>query len=216
MDPKITEEIKEQEDALDQSIALNKITVMLLDERKKELKKIWVFFSVVCAAFVALFAVFAYTTHKEKQELMAQLNDTRVDFMEYLDSIEYTVTDDYSTDTTQTVEGDSATINNVDGDQYNDNAVRAENYKNTCEITTAIHAEGEATRALINANTMQDLRDKLADRDRELQTANFHLSQQAQNATLISTLRPFPQPAYITCSPYTAMNGYGACNGCNC
>lgn len=98
MDPKITEEIKEQEDALDQSIALNKITVMLLDERKKELKKIWVFFSVVCVAFVALFAVFAYTTHKEKQELMAQLNDTRVDFMEYLDSIEYTVTDDYSTD----------------------------------------------------------------------------------------------------------------------
>ena len=127
MDPKITEEIKKQEDALDQSIALNKITVMLLDERKKELKKVWVFFFAVCVAFVALFSVFAYTTHKEKQELMAQLNDTRVHFMEYLDSIEYTVTDDYSTDshaeTTQTVEGDSATINNVDGDQYNDNAV---------------------------------------------------------------------------------------------
>ena len=112
MDPKITEEIKKQEDALDQSIALNKITVMLLDERKKELRKIWMFFFAVCVAFVALFAVFAYTTHKEKQELMTQLNDTRVDFMEYLDSIEYTVTDDYSTDTTQTVEGDSATINN--------------------------------------------------------------------------------------------------------
>lgn len=91
MDPKITEEIKKQEDALDQSIALNKITVMLLDERKKELKKVWVFFFVVCVAFVALFSVFAYTTHKEKQELMTQLNDTRVDFMEYLDSIEYTV-----------------------------------------------------------------------------------------------------------------------------
>jgi len=96
LDPKITEEIKKQEDALDQSIALNKM--MLLDERKKELKKVWVFFFVVCVAFVALFAVFAYTTHKEKQELMAQLNDTRVDFMEYLDSIEYTVTDDYSTE----------------------------------------------------------------------------------------------------------------------
>lgn len=94
----------------------------------------------------------------------------------------------------------------------------SEGYKNTCEITTAIHAEGEATRALINANTMQDLRDKLADRDRELQTANFQLSQHNQNATLISTLRPFPQPAYITCSPYqsvnnTAYNPYGcACN----
>ena len=39
----------------------------------------------------------------------------------------------------------------------NIDAVRADAYKNTCEITTAIHAEGEATRALINANTMQDL-----------------------------------------------------------
>ena len=114
MDPKITEEVKKQEDALDQSIALNKITVMLLDERKKELRKIWMFFFAVCVTFVALFAVFAYTTHKEKQELMTQLNDTRVDFMEYLDSIEYTTTEesytDSHTETTQTVECDSATM----------------------------------------------------------------------------------------------------------
>lgn len=73
----------------------------------------------------------------------------------------------------------------------------SEGYKNTCEITTAIHAEGEATRALINANTMQDLRDKLADRDRDLMNAQFQLSQQTQNATLIGTLRPFPQPAAL-------------------
>jgi hypothetical protein len=104
----------------------------------------------------------------------------------------------------------------------NIDAVRAENYKNTCEITTAIHAEAEATRALINSNTMQNLRDKLADRDRELQTANFQLSQQAQSANIIGTLRPFPQPAYITCSPYQAVGyygngcGYGCNNGCGC
>ena len=71
--------------------------------------------------------------------------------------------------------------------------------------------------SLMYIKSMQDLRDKLADRDRELQTANFQLSQHTQNATLISTLRPFPQPAYITCSPYqstnTAYNPYGcACN----
>lgn len=93
----------------------------------------------------------------------------------------------------------------------------AEGYKNTCEITTAIHAEGEATRALINANTMQDLRDKLADRDRDLMNAQFQLSQQAQNATLIGTLRPFPQPAYITCSPYQSVNGTCGSNyNCGC
>lgn len=98
----------------------------------------------------------------------------------------------------------------------------AEGYRNTCEITTAIHAEGEATRALITANTMQDLRDRLADRDRDLITANFQLSQQAQSANLISTLRPFPQPAYITCSPYQSPStscgsfyGCGAGYGCN-
>lgn len=98
----------------------------------------------------------------------------------------------------------------------NIDSVRAENYKNTCEVTTAIHAEGEATRALINSNTMQALRDKITEKDQELQTANFHLSQQAQNATLISALRPFPQPAYITCSPYTAANGFGCNSGCCC
>lgn len=93
----------------------------------------------------------------------------------------------------------------------------SEGYRNTCEITTAIHAEGEATRALINSNTMQELRDKLADRDRELQTANFQLSQQTQNATLIGTLRPFPQPAYITCSPYQSANGTcGSSYNCGC
>ena len=35
----------------------------------------------------------------------------------------------------------------------NIDAVRAENYKNTCEITTAIHAEAEATRALMTVYT---------------------------------------------------------------
>ena len=93
----------------------------------------------------------------------------------------------------------------------------SEGYRNTCEITTAIHAEGEATRALINSNTMQELRDKLADRDRELQTANFQLSQQTQTAALVGTLRPFPQPAYITCSPYQSANGTcGSSYNCGC
>lgn len=93
-------------------------------------------------------------------------------------------------------------------------SVKAEAYKNTCDITTAIHAEGEATRALINANTIQDLRDRLEARDRDLLTANFQLSQQAQSANIIETLQPTPKPAYITCSPYFAY-GYNSC-GCGC
>ena len=93
----------------------------------------------------------------------------------------------------------------------NIDAVRYEGAKNTCDITTAIHAEGEATRALINANTVQALRDKLEDKDRALLTANFQLSQQAQNAYLLGEIRPVARPAYITCSPYTTTP-YCGCN----
>jgi hypothetical protein len=87
------------------------------------------------------------------------------------------------------------TNRNIDGVRY--------------DITSAIHAEGEATRALITSTTMQELRDKLADRDRELLTANFQLSQQAQNAYLVNEIRPCAKPAYITCSPYTTASFCG-------
>lgn len=93
----------------------------------------------------------------------------------------------------------------------NIDSVRYDASKNTCDITSAIHAEGEATRALINANTMQDLRDRLEARDRDVLARDFQLSQLSQNATLISELRPCAKPAYITCSPYTT-----ASYGCNC
>ena len=91
----------------------------------------------------------------------------------------------------------------------NIDAVRFDMSKGFCDVAGAIHAEGEATRALINATTMQELRDKLADRDRELMTANFQLSQQAQNAYLINEIRPCARPAYITCSPYTTASFCG-------
>lgn len=90
----------------------------------------------------------------------------------------------------------------------------AENYRNTCDITTAIHSEGEATRALITENAIQALRDKLADKDRDILYANLQLSQKEQNETLIDVLRPVSRPAYITCSPYTSANNYCA-NGYN-
>ena len=93
----------------------------------------------------------------------------------------------------------------------NIDSVRYDMGKGFCDVATAIHAEGEATRALINANTVQALRDKLEDRDRELLTANFQLSQQAQNAYLLGEIRPVARPAYITCSPYTTTSFCG-CN----
>lgn len=95
----------------------------------------------------------------------------------------------------------------------NIDAVRYENSKNTCDIVNAIKADGDATRALMTQNAMQSLRD-------QLQTANFQLSQQAQNATLINAIRPTPVPAYATCSPYEsnmyASGCYRNVNGCGC
>lgn len=74
-----------------------------------------------------------------------------------------------------------------------------------CDLKTAIHAEGEQTRALITSNTIQELRDNL-------QAAQLQLGNVAQTQNLINALRPFPMPAYITCSPYTSINSCG-CNG---
>ena len=94
----------------------------------------------------------------------------------------------------------------------NIDAVRYEAAQNTCQITNAIHQEGEATRALINANTVQELRDKLEARDRDILARDFQLSQLNQNATLINAIKPCPIPAYITCSPYATNN----CSPCCC
>ena len=74
----------------------------------------------------------------------------------------------------------------------NIDSVRYDALKNTCDITSAIHAEGEATRALIKQNEIQQLRDKVA----ELQLAQ---SLCAQNA-------------YLTHTPRTPNCG-GCCSG---
>lgn len=96
--------------------------------------------------------------------------------------------------------------------ERNIDAVRYEAAQNTCQITNAIHSEGEATRALINANMVQDLRDRLEARDRDILSRDFQLSQLNQNATLINAIKPCPIPAYITCSPYATNN----CSPCCC
>lgn len=84
----------------------------------------------------------------------------------------------------------------------NIDSIKYENSQNTAAI---IQADNQNTQRILDAmcqNTIQDLRDKL-------QTAQLDANNAAQTANLISTLRPFPQPAYVTCSPYTSANIYG-------
>ena len=75
-----------------------------------------------------------------------------------------------------------------------------------CDIKQAIREDGEQTRALITQNTIQDLRDRLAN-------AKDIISDREQTDTLLSRLQPTPTPAYIVSSPYQSLyNGYG----CGC
>ena len=78
-------------------------------------------------------------------------------------------------------------------------AIKYENAKNTCDIVNAVNASAQRVIDQMTSDKIDDLRT-------ELQSAQLQLSNNAQTANLISTLRPFPQPAYITCSPYMSSN----------
>lgn len=88
----------------------------------------------------------------------------------------------------------------------------AENYRNTCEITNTIRDEARETRELIVANTIQELRDKLADRDRDLLAANNQISQYDQTQYLVNILKPRAIPAYSVCGN-TQSGCVGTCGG---
>lgn len=135
---------------------------------------------------------------------MQQGFDTQ-EIVRKLDGINYGLCDGFYAQNTTMLNGFAGVTTAVRDAQFaaqqcccetnrNIDAVRYDAQKNTCDITNAIHAEGEATRALIQQNEMQALRDKVS----ELQLAQ---SQCAQNAYLTGTLRPYPVPAYPVCGP---------------
>ena len=75
-------------------------------------------------------------------------------------------------------------------------------------------ADGQATRQMLQDNAIQNLRDKLADRDRDLQTAYWQISQVNQTKNIVDAVRPTPIPAYLTTSPYFSYNTVNGCVGC--
>lgn len=87
----------------------------------------------------------------------------------------------------------------------NIDAVRYENAKNTCAITTAIHEDGEKTRALMIQQQIQDLRDRNAALNNELQSAQLTLAQGEQSRYLLNNLGRY--------MPYAG--GGCACSGFN-
>ena len=101
----------------------------------------------------------------------------------------------------------------IDGVNYN-------MAQNTCNITNAINtstrdiidAQRDGTNAILNFLTQE----KISSLQAENAALTAQLSQNAQTRTLIDTLRPCPQPAYITCSPYQSIYGVGYNNNCGC
>lgn len=102
----------------------------------------------------------------------------------------------------------------IDGVNYN-------MAQNTCHITNAINtstrdiidAQRDGTNAILNFLTQE----KISSLQAENAQLTAQLSQNAQTRTLIDTLRPCPQPAYITCSPYESVYGFGRSGyGCGC
>lgn len=78
-----------------------------------------------------------------------------------------------------------------------------------CDIKSAIKEDGEATRALITQNTIQDLRDKLS-------AAKDLISDREQTDTLLSKLQPTPTPAYLVSSPYQSLLNPTLGGSCGC
>lgn len=82
--------------------------------------------------------------------------------------------------------------------------------KNTCDI---IRSAQDNTRQILDFLTNEKICSLQADKA----ALTAQLSQNAQTATLINTLRPTAIPAYLTCSPYEStygLSGYGRFNSC--
>lgn len=103
--------------------------------------------------------------------------------------------------------------------------IQFQNAQDTCAVTNTIQ---NTTRDIIdnnNCNTRSILdflvNDKISTLQAENQNLKLAASQAAQNSYLLSELKPCPQPAYITCNPFTGQyggygyNGYGN-GGCGC
>lgn len=80
--------------------------------------------------------------------------------------------------------------------------------KQTCDILAGQNAQ---TQRILDYLTTE----KVSALQAENSVLKNQLSQNAQTNTIISTLRPVAQPAYITCSPYESVYANRCACGCN-
>lgn len=83
-----------------------------------------------------------------------------------------------------------------------------------CDLKVEIHNENEQTRALIQSNTIQDLRDRLEQSQRENLTNTLVSSNQVQTQTIVNTLGQwYPYPGVNPCGVFNNSCGGGCGNG---
>lgn len=102
----------------------------------------------------------------------------------------------------------------------NIDAVRAENYKNTCEIT--MNATANTQKILDRLCQMEsNAKDqRIAQLQFDLQAAQLQIGNIRQTENIVNSVRPPVVPAYVVSSPYESIRhnygyGYGGC-GCGC
>ena len=89
---------------------------------------------------------------------------------------------------------------------------------NTTAIIQNAHNDTDRVIAKLDAMEMARKDETISELRSQVNALNLAQSQANQNTYLINTLRPCPQPAYISCNPW-AGSGYGGCgtySGCGC
>ena len=99
-------DIQTQNDALDQSIALNRIVLSLLKGQKDANKKM--FIALIVSLLINAIIICGFFIYESQWDTVSE----------------------YTTTTEQTVEGENATINNIEGDMYRDNSIHNEGVSN--------------------------------------------------------------------------------------
>lgn len=121
-----------EDNALDQSTALNKIVIQLLEGKRKETFRSWIAFIVACVIFIVSFLFVSYDNQRVRDKLIADnaimrleftqaITDERTAWLEYvstLETIDTVTTTETTTDITQSVEGEGSNL--INGNQYYD------------------------------------------------------------------------------------------------
>lgn len=110
------ENCKNEKEAVTGAAKESRLMADMVQAYDRQNKRLWVCLMALCVAVV----IFSGCVVWSLQNAQTVANEAVLNALETVAEME--VVTETTTTTTETVEGDSATINNVDGEQYNDNA----------------------------------------------------------------------------------------------